>query len=449
MQIEDLTEAEITQKINQILPVIGKATPQDFVNIVTFLAQNGTNFEDNLKLIDEYYKLIEDESSRLQLERILYRSFLKKYETEHCFNEFFNLIQKHCSRMPVENSRKDRQSSIWFYVDAPVFLAHTNAMFKLLQGRDMNSVRVFIASTTFNSEFKKKCNDINVNFKVLSGKNDLERYRNLVSLSGDALAVCWNGPPLHLNYISKHLKNVIYWSHRFHPRFDGVSLCISGDPTLKKNSVRFGKNWSYFYSGFDIKNLGQSINWESRSSHFGSFCRETLIDNEQHWINVSTLLNRHKKLTYHYAGRKEIHNKYCSLFSIDNERINWLGWMKKPEKEILKMSFILDGPILGHGLMGVEALSGRVPIIAPKDGAGFFHNFSETVQFDGTEKQLLDKAFGLKFSSLNELEIISEQLLQQDYNAQVGEILYTKICEKEMASANFDTFMEIVESVNA
>ncbi|MDB2476131.1 hypothetical protein N9X06_04135 [Paracoccaceae bacterium] len=445
MQIDDLTEAGIKKKINKILPVIVTAPPEDFINIVTFLGQNGTNFEDILELIDAYYKQIKDESLKLQLERILYRNFLKKYESEYCFNEFFSMVQKHCSLIPGRNSVKQRQKSIWFHVDAPVFLAHTNAMFKLLQSRDINSVPVYISSTEFNLDFEKKCSDLNVNYRVLSGKTDLERYQNLVSLSENALAVVWNGPPLHLSYISKRLDNVVYWSHRFHPRFDNVSLCLSGDPNLNDVFCHFDKKWRYFFSGFDIKNFGCSLNWKSRKNNFGSFCRETLIDNEQHWKNVAIILNSHSDVTYYYAGRKQIHDKYCTRLSIDENRIKWLGWLDYPEQEILKMAFILDGPILGHGLMGMEAMAGQVPMVSPYNSSGFFQNFCKYLKLNNVDQKLINKAFGLKFSSKQELILISQLLLRNDYNAKIGKIFNKMIIEREDTSGKFKTLVEIVE----
>lgn len=446
MQIEDLNEASITKKINQILPVIAKAPPQDFMNIVTFFARNGTNFEDILKLIDKYYEQIADESLRLTLERILYRNFLKKYESEYCFNEFFSLIQKHCSMTPVMDTGTQREKSIWFYVDAPVFLAHTNAMFKILQSRDMTSVSVHIASTEFNLEFEKKCTDLNVNFHVLAGKTDLERYNNLASLSQDALAVCWNGPPLHLNYISKRLTNVIYWSHRFHPRFENVSLCISGDPNLNEVFYHFDKEWRYFFSGFDIKNFGRSISWKLRKNNFGSFCRENLIDSEQHWKNVAVILNSHTNLTYFYAARKQIHDKYCTRLSIAENRIKWLGWLDNPEQQILNMSFILDGPILGHGLMGMEAMAGKVPIISPSYSKGFFHNFTKNLQENHRDCKLMNEAFGLKFATKHELIQISKLLLRNDYNAKIGMIFHKRIIEREESASDFNSLINIIEN---
>ena len=139
---------------------------------------------------------------------------------------------------------------------------------------------------------------------MIEGNTFEEKFKNLAEMSSGSLAVIWNGPPVHLSYISTKLNNIIYWSHRFHPNFENVKLFINGDPSPTPTFYHFGKAWHYFLSGFSLKNIGKKSKWTNRKYNFGSFCREALIDEEEHWGNVATLLSHNNNLIYHYAGQK-------------------------------------------------------------------------------------------------------------------------------------------------
>ena len=52
------------------------------------------------------------------------------------------------------------------------------------------------------------------------------------------------------------------------------------------------KNGIISNTSFKINNWNKVLNWEIRKANFGTFCREDLIDNEEHWENVGVILSK-------------------------------------------------------------------------------------------------------------------------------------------------------------
>lgn len=441
-----LTNDNILEISSQIKDVVDKLSIEQFLFVMGCLCKFGTHFERNIDLIDHYLPLIESDLTRLEVENILYVSFLKgKYETEDCYNAYFKIFSKQDKSQDKNITCGAVDNSIWFFSPTPVFLAHTNAMFKLLESNNDYNVKVKIASLSHNDKYQKKCNDLGAEFICLSGNNYTEKYQSLINQSKNALALVWNGPPVHLDYVSKRSDNVVWWSHRFHPKFENVKLRINGDPNPEATFIHFGQEWHYFFSGFEMKNWDKTSEWENRKYNFGSFCRETLIDNEKHWENVSVILSKNSSMTYHYCGRREIHKEWCKKLNIDQKKINFLGWLTNPEREILNMAFLLDGEVLGQGLMGMEALAGKIPIIQPYNTPGFYHNFLKQIKFQKEEQIISQKISATIFRNKKELCSIASDLIHYTRNLEIAEVMHKKYDERVRQAGTFNELINLIK----
>ena len=443
----ELSESNIREISLNAKSVVVDLEFKEFLFLMSSLSIHSTNFENNLCLIDLYLNTMADDNLKLSLENALYSLFLKKYENEDCFNLYFEVFSRYQEVKKESKINKKRTNSIWFFTLTPVFLAHTNAMFTLLETRTNTDIEVTVASLGDDANYRKKCSELNVNFVSLAGENLVEKYESLVNKSQNALALCWNGPPVHLDYISKRTGNAVYWTHRFHPNLEHVNLCISAkSPEKLDKFYHYGKEWKFFDTGFTIKNWKANQCWDDRRGNFGSFCRETLIDNSDHWRNVSAILTLGNNSTYHYAGRKRIHDRWCKTFNIDIQKVNFLGWLDKPEQEILRMAFLLDSQVLGQGLMGMEAIAGKIPIIQPNKTPGFYENFMRQVNFKISEKALLQKVGWTVFHDQQELLSISSKLFDPNLNSKLGQLLQKKFHERDAQQKDFNYFIELIET---
>ena len=152
-----LTNDNILEISSQIKAVVDKLNINQFLFVMGCLCKFGTHFEKNIDLIDRYLPLIESDLMRLEVENILYGSFLKgKYEAEGCYNAYFEIFSKHNKYQDKNITCGAVDNSIWFFTHTPAFLAHTNAMFKLLESKNDYNVKVKIASLSHNDEYEKK-----------------------------------------------------------------------------------------------------------------------------------------------------------------------------------------------------------------------------------------------------------------------------------------------------
>ena len=441
-----LTQEHICEISLNSRGVINDITPSQLVFLLACLSKFGTNFENNISLIELYLKNIEDNNIKLNLEQILYVYFLKKYENEDNFNSFFNIFSKSYAKDNFIKSHKKPYNDIWFFMHTPVFLAHSNAMFQLLEQRENRAMKITIACLSSDPHFKKKCQDIDVNFVPLTGETLVSKYKFLIEKSRKSLALCWNGPPVHLDYVSKRTNNTIWWTHRMHSSFEHVNLRLSAASYDQHDTFyRFGKKWNYFDSSFKINNWNKPLNWEIRKANFGTFCREDLIDKKEHWENVSVILSKNTSMTYHYCGKREIHKEWCKNLKIDQKKINFLGWLVNPEREILNMAFLLDGGVMGHGLMGMEALAGKIPIIQPYNTPGFYDNFLKQIKFQKEEQIISRKISATVFRNKKELCSISSDLIHYTLNLRIAEIMHKKYEERVRQAGTFNEFINLTK----
>ena len=85
------------------LPILGTVHPDNFIEYMGFFAKSGTNFEQYLEVVDKYFQNTPSLEVKLILENALYGCFLKHYQSEYCFNEFFKVMQKFHSQKPKKH----------------------------------------------------------------------------------------------------------------------------------------------------------------------------------------------------------------------------------------------------------------------------------------------------------------------------------------------------------
>ncbi len=424
-----LGEEKIPVLAKNAYTILGRLSLKRFVFLMANLAAYGTNFSENMTLIEKYFQLTPDLRTRLAAEELLHKFFLRKYEHEEAYNAFYKLIQKfYTGNFQSTQTPDDNRSGIVFFVHSPLFLAHTNALFKLLETRQETKTEISIFSLGFSAEFAQKCAELNVKYLVFDNLDPLVNYKEIIQKSKLSKVIVWVSVPVHLAYIAQFLDNTCLWTHKFHPNFFKVRKAIGADSMRRSEFSFFGKNWVGFDSGFNVVN--QRItkeNWSRRKNKFASVCREELINNKDHWKNVSIILSERKELVYYYCGKQAIHEKWCSLLKIPSSKVKFMGWLSKPEDFIREVSFLLEGPTLGHGVMAFEALSCGIPIIAPDSSYGNYKRLLSTFEHNFSEKQDFDKLIKTVFDNKKALSRIVETLqsrLQNDYIGDLSQMLF-------------------------
>ena len=444
---DQLNSEMIVAISEQVVPHMTNLSPGQFLFLMANLSSKGTNFEKNIVLIDHYLKQFNgEENLMLELERALYNLFIKRYETQEQYNEFFKIWPKHYQNTPRRLKEIPIAESIAFFVHAPVFLAHTNPMFKLLTDRKNKGVDVTIVSLGFDPAFAKKCHDIGVSFINISAPRIIESYRKLIAIGNRVTALIWQCLPVHLGFVTKHLENVVWWSHKFHPGIPNVACRIGGDPACGQEFSHFDYDWKHFDVGFYLENENpKSVAWGDRQHQFASFCREELIDFPNHWMSVRDILRINANLKYCYTGRRAIHNKWCEELGIPEEKIEFLGWLDQPHAAIRHMAFLLDGPKLGHGLMAFEAIAARVPVLSPNYGHGAHINFLRRNKVWNEKMGDKNLASFLSFDNVSDAVKSARSLLEFSVNQDCAtKISQVWACERKK-HGNFEHFLSLFQ----
>ena len=422
-----------------------------FCFLMGVMSFRGKNFSNNLNLIKKYISVHRDNIDlTLQIENELHFVFLKRYETEEAYNEFYNYFSKFYLKKRInKNYSRKPINSILFFVHTPNFLAHTNPMFKMLENRKNKNIKIAIACQGFSKKFFEKCKSLDVEFFNVYDQSNTNSFKKVLKLTVQYKTVIWLSVPIFLSYFSTLYDDVCYWSHKFHPNIPGLRSYISAFNNKTEKRVYFNKNfWENIDVGFEIKNLSNiSMEWNSRKFNFGSFCREELIDNEHYWRSVKLILEDNSNARYFYCGRKEIHLKWCKILNINPIKIIYNGWLDNPHEKIREMAFLLDGYTLGHGYMALEAMAVKVPILIPanRKGRSMIDNIIENYSFSlskNNRRQYLEK-YILKYETDYQLLQLSQKLLSDEkFNKFYGDEYYQII--RDFQQSNFENFIEVV-----
>lgn len=429
-------------------PILGRLSVNRFIFLMANLASKGSNFLNNLELIEDYFRYTANLGERLIAEDLLHVRFLKKYETEETYNQFYGLMQKLYERDFPDNICINTEANhIIFFVHNPVFLAHTNILFNLLNSKRNKDYRITICSLRYDVKFAAKCKEVNAEFKVFNDSDLITAYEKLIHFSKGSLALVWLSVPAHLAYISQRLNNVVLWTHRFHPNFSNLRGCIGDDSLARRKFSFFDKDWLHFDAGMKISNFGKKARpFSTRKLQFASICREELIDDANHWKNVSVLLKNLPQMNYSYCGRVPIHDKWCDYYKIPADRINFLGWIVKPEEKLQEYLFLLDGTKLGHGLIAMEAIACGVPVLIPDCSFGRFRamlNWAKR-KLQPSSYQALSEAI---FETEDQLLSVVRSLCEKERNDNFSDLLIHFFELINGRAQTFDDFVHLLETL--
>jgi hypothetical protein len=369
-QISESLSEEAAHKLLEVsIQNISKLSPLQFLYITELATYYGKNRDHTFRLMKFF---IESQPLRnlnilLQLEMHLASRVLKKFENQESYSKFYEIFNNfYKSKIGETNVIPHADASgVLFFVHSPVFLAHTNPLFHLLKYRNAQD-KIAIASLSSNPDFSAECDRLGVKFIQLQGENTVAQLRHLEVCSADYKQVVWQCMPAYLSYFSARMPRINWWSFKFNPPISQIRKCITSLPS-NQDIVRINDNdWHNFSPAFDLKNYGKApVKWSEREGKIGAFCREELIDDEQYWAVLASVLGQNNKISFHYCGRKPIHERWVRRFTINPEQITFLGWLAHPNEAMRSVSVILDTFKIRHGLMGREAMAAHIPILYP------------------------------------------------------------------------------------
>ena len=429
-------------------PILGRLSVNRFVFLMANLASKGSNFSYNLELIEDYFCNVVNLQERLIAEDLLHKFFLKKYETEEAYNRFYGLMQRfHDSNFTDNNGINPEAKHIIFFAHNPVLLAHTNILFKLLQSNQSKDYRVTICSLRYDAKFFAKCEEVNAEFKVFDDQDLTIAYEKLIGFAKESLALVWLSVPVHLAYVSQKLNNTVLWTHKFHPNFSNLLGCIGDDSFARAKFSYFDKDWLHFDAGMEISNFGKEArSLSTRKLQFASICREELIDDADHWKNVSLVLKNMPQMRYVYCGKLAIHHKWCDLYQIPMDRVNFLGWITNPEEKVRENLFLLDGTKLGHGVIAMEAIACGVPILSPECSIGRYRGMLQWGQSKLKSSSFRSLAKTI-FENEDQLLTVVQSLSKEDLNHKFTNLLINFFELINGRAQTFDDFIYLLESL--
>ena len=424
--------------------LLHKINPDQFLFLMGVVAHSGENFDFNMRFLKNYISRINKSELELllKIELILHEVFIKKYETEETYNDFYNFFSRLYSYKKSKNNNKVVKK-ILFYVHSPTFLAHTNALFKLLKSKKDNSVEVGIVANSYNKEFETKCHELGINFYNILDNDLVSSYKKLEKISSNYDRVIWQSVPVHISYFRSLSNKVCYWSLKFHPNIPKLMHYIGIFRSKNKKLLYNNNIWNNINIDFNIENLlTEPLKWKYRKLNFGAFCREELINDENYWKLIQKILHNNKNSNFFYCGKKPIHEKWIKTFNIESSKIHYLGWLKKPHLKLREMSFLLDGFKLGHGYLALEAMAASVPIIFPKNRTAYgnLEDFLIKSAYQFKIKNIAEykKKFLLNFEDDKELLSITNQLL----NEELFNNFYGKQYKKIVSNLPSDSFQD-------
>ena len=309
-----------------------------------------------------------------RLEGKLLIDYLSHHEVENTYNEIYGAITKAyevlsktgCSAMP------ETEGAVLFVIHTPYFLAHVDCLFQLLSSRFAAGTpyreRVFLlvlggSNPTFSYPWKQigvevlptdpQQSPTDIILQLTSPESIL-RFPNIV----------WVCTPLGLPLASAKREGINWWSLKMHPTMPEMNKRVTGPINNMTQFSIFGQDWIGFSHPVKYLNSSRSsLPFEERDMAIGAFCREQLIDDEEYWRTIALALFENKGLSFLYAGKKAIHEKWVEKFGIPHHQVSFLGWLASPEDVIRRMRAIIDPWPLGHGLMLGEAINADVPVI--------------------------------------------------------------------------------------
>ena len=441
-----LSDADLSQIATMTIENVSKLNLAQFLFLSKLMTARAKNFKQFINCLSQKLNQLAEQEleNKLQIENFLASHVLKRFESQEAYNLFYSSFDHHysCVCDVIKTKKPEQNHGILFFVHNPVFLAHTNPLFRILADRKI-SIPITIASFGNNPDFEAKCSQIGVNFFQVQGDSISQKLENLHLFSMNFEQLVWQCLPTFLPYFSKISNNVTWWSFKFNPTITNVKKYITSLPTSDSFKMINQNKWLNFSPKFHLYNKhSKPVLWSARRGVIGSFCREELIDDERYWSLIAFLLKQNENLHFRYCGRASIHQKWIMKFDINPTQVSFLGWLEKPHEEILKVAVILDTFSIKHGLMGYEALTSGIPIIFPKNGEGF-GGIVDVFKRVPSEQHIKDPKDLLGFSSFVEAKNIVEKL---GFNERENEVLgqYTKQLMDSFPQQEFEEFYSLL-----
>ena len=430
---------------NQNLP---KLSTEEFLFYLELATYNADCKDTALQLIENYISSQTSESLEmvLRVEFRLAAHMLNKFDDQDSYSKFYRPFDKfYKTHIPPSAVKPDESvSGILFFVHSPIFLAHTNPLFQVIEKRKTNA-RISIASLGYNKIFTKKCDELGINFVHLKGSTMLEKMDHLEQIAFNHKHMVWQCFPALLSYFSARVYGVNWWSFKFLPPISRLGNCITSLPSDRESKLVCGNEWKNFTPSFEMKNRGKRPGaWKSRVGKIGAFCREQLIDDEKYWSLLSYILRQNKKLSFHYCGRNPIHDRWVKKFNIDVRQINFLGWLQDPQSKMLDFAILLDAFKLRHGLMGREAMMAGIPIIYPiteGSSGGLDHLYKRLPSDSGFADPTEYCGFTSKKGALSLVENAAFNLIKNQKIAQNQKTLVN-----QLPNGSFEEFVSLLEN---
>ena len=157
--------------------------PEQFVFFLALVSFQGKDFKNNFFLIKQYLSQRNlNKDQLINFENLLYVYFLKNYESENTYNNFFNYFSKlyklRVSKKFIKTKKHQKTKSILFFVISPNLLAHTVPLFNMLKHRKKEYEKLkFVLLRNQNLNFEK-CFGSNSEFICLDGSSISNKLDN-------------------------------------------------------------------------------------------------------------------------------------------------------------------------------------------------------------------------------------------------------------------------------
>lgn len=445
---------------------------QSVVSITSTISQETCDPE----IVDFAFKLIErtfrdlverrDFKNIFALEIDLWRNFLKNVESEEFYAKFYRAMNTAFGDLKIESPQIDfgiqteqelKKIDYIFVLHSPFMLAHSTILYNSIANSPLDirkKVLIFLLNDP-TPEFVNKWSELGITVTNPSQEfiTCMEVLQNF-QIINPRLKTTWMCLPVGLRLASAMLDKVNWWSVKFHPPIDNVNKCI-GDIGIGEDFDFLGKPWKYFKAPLKLENEDMPrVSFTTRRNSFGTFTRDTLIDQKDHWKNIEIILQSSPGLEYHYAAKTTVHLKFDFLIPFHN-RIVYAGWIEKPADYIANMCFLIDPYPYGHGTLLREAIAAGVPVIYNSKAISKSSNSpiqkiisAESLNFDEfiNGKNILIEGRSIPIESCfnNENSLISKvkYLTDENYNQQVA-AAYKKILPSKSSQTNtILTFLE-------
>ena len=414
------------------------------------------------KLIERTFgDLVEQKDFRtiFALEIELFENFLLNGENEEHYAKYFRAMNTAFGDLKIESPQIDlsiqmgeelKKINYIFVLHSSYMLAHTTLLYDSIANSPLDirkKVLIFLLSDP-TPEFVNKWSELGIT--VTNPSQDfitcMQVLQNFQIINPE-LKTTWMCTPVGLRLASAMLDKVNWWSVKFHSPIDNINKYI-GDIGTGEDFDFLGKPWKYFKAPLKLENEDiPQVNFTARRDSFGTFTRDELIDQKDHWKNIEIILKSSPGLEYHYAARTTVHLKFDFLIPFHN-RIVHAGWLEKPAEYIANMCFLVDPHPYGHGILLREAIAAGVPVIYNRKSISKSSNSpirkiisAESLKFNEfiNGKNILIEGRSILIESCfdNESSLISkvEYLTDENYNQQVA-AAYKKILPSKLSQTN-------------